>query len=143
MIEKQSMIEKIYKTPATDLLGLAEKAIKEATSLLEDYAEKIIKNGNILNNRWILINLLHVLYKDVFLLQTNDLEMIMNSSPKHLNNNLMDRCKLCNKDLTSRLEIKGINEDERIKALCLDCFISNVKEGEWWKKFSEDYKIPT
>jgi hypothetical protein len=141
-IKEKSLVEEIYKTSPENLPNLAKRAIKEAISLLEDYADKITKNENILKNRWILINLLHVLYKDVFLLQTDDLKMIMNSPPKHLNKDLMDRCRLCNKDLTPRLEIKGINEDELIKALCLDCFISVVNEGEWWKKFAEDYEIP-
>jgi len=143
MTKEQSIVEEIYKSKAEDIPGLATRLIREATSLLEDYADKIVKNGNILNNRWVLINLLHVLYKDVFLLQTEDFEMIMKSSPKHLNKNLMDRCNLCNKELSCRLEIKGIKEDDRIKGLCLDCFISTVKEGDWWKKYSDDYKITT
>jgi len=49
---EQSIAEQIYKTKAEDLPGLVARAIKEATCLLEDYADKILKNGNILNNRW-------------------------------------------------------------------------------------------
>jgi hypothetical protein len=141
MIKEKSIVEEIYEVKAENLPDLAARAIKEAISLLGDYSDKIVKNGNILDNRWILINLLHVLYKDVFLLQTEDFKMIMKSSPKHLSKNLMDRCNLCNRELSSRLRIRGIEEDEIIKGLCLDCFISVVKEGDWWEKFSADYKF--
>lgn len=135
MSEKQSIVEDIYNTRAEDLPFLAAKAIRDATNLIEDYAEKIVKKGNILDNRWILINLLHVLYKDIFLLQTEDFEMIIKSSPKHLDKDLADKCNLCNKELSYCLEIKNLNEDERIKGLCLDCFISTVKEGDWLDEF--------
>ena len=135
MLEKQSIVEEIYNTRAEDLPSLASNVIQDATNLLEDYAEKIVKKGNILKNRWILINLLHVLYKDIFLLQTEDFEMIIKSSPKHLDKDLSNKCNLCNKELSYCLETKNLNEDERIKGLCLDCFISTVKEGDWWNEF--------
>ena len=135
MIEEPSIVEEIYKTRSEDLPGLAVKAIHEATCLFENYAEKIMRNGNILNNRWVLINLLHVLYKDIFLLQTEDFEMIMKSSPKHLDKNLINRCYLCNKELSFNLQQIEINKDEIAKSLCLDCFISNVKKGDWWNEF--------
>jgi hypothetical protein len=135
MSEKQSVVEEIYNARTEDLPDLAARAIRESTSLLKEYAEKIVENGNILHNRWILINLLHVLYKDIFLLQTEDFEMIITSPPKHLDKNLADKCNFCNKDLSFRLEKKNLKDDERIKSLCLDCFISTVKDGDWWDEF--------
>lgn len=132
MNEEKPIVEEIYETPAEDLPGLAARAIKEATCLLEDYANKIVKKSDVFKNRWILVNLLHILYKDIFLLQTKDLEDIIKSNPKSLGKNLSDQCNLCNRDLSCTLEIKGVKDDERTKGVCLDCFISTVKEGDWW-----------
>jgi len=99
MNEEKPIAEEIYETRAEDLPGLAARAIKEATCLLEDYANKIVKKSDIFKNRWILVNILNVLYKDVFLLQTEDLDAIIKSKPKSLDKNLADKCNLCNKEI--------------------------------------------
>jgi len=130
--EEKPIVEEIYATPVEDLPALAARAINEATCLLEDYANKIVKKSDTTNNRWILVNLLHVLYKDIFLLQTEDLDKIIKSNPKSLDKSLSDQCILCNRDLSCTLEVKGVKDEERTKGVCLDCFISNVKEGDWW-----------
>jgi hypothetical protein len=132
MNKEKPIVEEIYEAPAEDLPALAARAINEATCILEDYANKVVKKSDIFNNRWILVNLLHVLYKDIFLLQTEDLDNIIKSNPKNLDKNLSDQCSLCNKDLTCTLEVKGVKDAERTKGVCLDCFISTVKEGDWW-----------
>lgn len=132
MNEEKPIVDKIYNAPAEDLPGLAARAINEATCLLDDYANKIVKKSDVINKRWILVNLLHVLYKDIFLLQTKDLEEIIKSDPKSLEKNLSDQCNLCNKNLSCTLEIKGVKDEERTRGVCLDCFISTVIEGDWW-----------
>jgi hypothetical protein len=132
MNEEKPIVEEIYDARAEDLPVLAARAINEATCILEDYANNVVKKSDIFNNRWILVNLLHVLYKDIFLLQTEDLENIIKSNPKNLDKNLTDQCNLCNRDLSCNLEVKGVKDDERTKGVCLDCFISTVKEGDWW-----------
>ena len=132
MNQEKAIVEEIYEATAEDLPALAARAIKEATCLLEDHANKIVKKSDVFNNRWILINLLHVLYKDIFLLQTKDLEDIIKSNPKSLDKNLSNQCNLCNRDLSCTLEVKGIKDEERTKGICLDCFISTVKQGDWW-----------
>jgi hypothetical protein len=132
MNKEKPIVEEIYNAPAEDLPGLAARAIDEATCLLEDYANKIVKKSDIFNNRWILVNLLHVLYKDIFLLQTEDLNNIIKSNPKNLDKNLSDQCNLCNRGLSCTLEVKGVKDAEKTKGVCLDCFISTVKEGDWW-----------
>ncbi len=63
MTEEKLIVKEIYENPAENLPGLAARAIKKATCLLEDYANKIVKKSDIFKNRWILFNLLHVLYK--------------------------------------------------------------------------------
>ena len=134
MIEKESLVEEIYKTSSEDLFHIAENAIHDVVRLLEKYANQIVNNTDIINNKWILINLLHVLYKYVFLLQTDDLEMIGNAHPKRLTPDLSDKCMMCNRGLSSSLEQFGVGEEERTKGVCLDCFISTVQEGDWWKQ---------
>jgi hypothetical protein len=130
--KEKPIAEEIYKAPAEDLPALAARAINEATCILEDYANKVVKKSDIFNNRWILVNLLHVLYKDIFLLETKDLEDIIKSNPKNLDKNLSDQCNLCNRGLSCTLEVKGVKDAEKTKGVCLDCFISTVKEGDWW-----------
>lgn len=132
MNEEKSIVEEIYAAPAEDLPGLGAKAINDATRLLGDYAKKIVKKSDVFKNRWILVNLLNVLYKDIFLLQTEDLNDIVKSNPKSLDKNLSDKCNLCNKELSCTLEVKGVKDEERTRGVCLDCFISTVKEGDWW-----------
>ena len=134
MNQEKAIVEEIYETPIEDLPVLAGRAIKEAIYLLEDYANKIVKKSDVFNNRWILVNLLHVLYKDIFLLQTKDLENIIKSNPKSLEKNLSDKCNLCNRDLSCTLEVKGVKDEERTRGVCLDCFISTVKEADWWNE---------
>ena len=134
MNQEKAIVEEIYETPPEDLPVLAAREIKKATHLLEDYANKIVKKSDVFNNRWILVNLLHVLYKDIFLLQTKDLENIIKSNPKSLEKNLSDKCNLCNRDLSCSLEVKGVKDEERTRGVCLDCFISTVKEGDWWNE---------
>lgn len=133
-MSKKSIVEEIYKAPAEKLPRTAEKAINEAVVLLENYAKNIVENTDIFHNKWILLNLLHVLYKYIFLLQTEDLEMISTAHPKKLDANLSDKCIICNKTLSHSLERNGVSDDERIKGVCLDCFISVVQEGNWWRQ---------
>lgn len=130
--EKKPIVQEIYEVPAEKFPDLAIRAINESTNILEDYANEIVKKSDSINKRWILVNLLHVLYKDIFLLQTEDLNKIIKSKPKNLDKDLSDKCNFCNKDLSSALEKKGIKAEERTKGVCLDCFISIVNEGDWW-----------
>ena len=140
MADERRIIEEIYERPAEELPEIATQAINEATTLLEDYANRIVKKSDIINKRWILLNLLHVLYKDIFLLQTEDLEKILKSNPKKLEESLEKKCSSCNNDLIYTLESKDIREEEKTKGLCLDCFISEVKNGEWWNEYWQRIK---
>ena len=126
------VVEEIYDAPAERIPEVSAKAIDEVTCLLKDYANSIVKKSDVVNKRWILLNLLHVLYKDVFLLQTEDLENILTSDPKKLKESLDEQCRLCNKDLSCSLNLEKLNHEEETKGLCLDCFISEVKNGGWW-----------
>ncbi len=76
-----------------------------------------------------------MLYKDIFLLQTEDLEKILNSNPKKLEKSLEKKCSLCNKNLSCTLKSKNISKEEKTKGLCLDCFISEVRKGDWWNEY--------
>lgn len=129
MNEEKNVMEKIYNAPAEDLPLIAQNEIKEAVSLLEDYANKIVKKSDIIKNRRILANLLHVLYKDVFLLQTEDLKNIYKYESKGEQNK---ECNMCNNDVVDNIELKKTNEKDELKGLCLDCFISTVKDEDWW-----------
>jgi hypothetical protein len=133
-MEKGSLVHEIYKTSEEDLSHVAEEAIHNVVHLLEKYANEIVKDTDIVNNRWILINLFHVLYKYVFLLQTEDLEMIGSAHPKKLSPDLSNKCIMCNRNLSSALEQSGLSEEEKTKGVCLDCFIAKVHEGDWWKQ---------
>lgn len=132
MNEEKRIVEEIYDRPAEDIPELASKSISEVTSLIEEYANNIIKKSDVINNRWILLNVLHVLYKDLFLLQTEDLEKILKSNPKKLEKSLEKKCSLCDNKLSHGFISKEISQEEKTKGLCLDCFISEVKEGDWW-----------
>jgi hypothetical protein len=75
------------------------------------------------------------LYKDVFLLQTEDLNKIVKSEPKELTEYLERECRECNRELTSHLELKGVKDAEVTAGLCLDCFMNTTREGNWWAEF--------
>ncbi len=75
------------------------------------------------------------MYKDIFLLQTEDFEKIIKSNPKKLEKSLEKKCNLCNNKLSCTLKTKDMNKEERTKGLCLDCFISEVKKGDWWDEY--------
>ncbi len=132
MDDEKRIVEDIYNQPAEKLPEIASKSINDVVSLIEDYSNKIVKKSDVVNNRWILLNLLHVLYKDLFLLQTEDLEKILKAKPKKLESSLEDKCLLCENEISRSFEEKDIPYEEKIKGLCLDCFISETRKGDWW-----------
>jgi hypothetical protein len=133
-MDSKTIINQIYNAPAEELPTLAAKLIKNATNIMEEYSNKIVKKSDIFKNRWILINLLHVLYKDIFLLQTEDLENILKNKSVGEEHQDDKQCYLCNNDMLDNIELKGLRENEKVQGLCLDCFISTVNEGEWWNE---------
>jgi hypothetical protein len=133
MSTKQTLAEEIYNTLFEDLPDVAANAIQEASALLANYANRIVEKTLHTDNRWILLNVLHVLYKDIFLLQTEDFDHIIKTKPQRLEKNLADRCYSFNKDFSMSWQNKDIAEEEKVKGLCLDCFIAQVSEGDWWE----------
>ncbi|MDG6218530.1 MAG: hypothetical protein QCI00_03720 [Candidatus Thermoplasmatota archaeon] len=140
MNEKKNIIDEIYESSNTGLSITAEESINEACTLLQKYANKIVNNADISSNRWILLNLLDVLYRDIFLLQTRDFEDIIKNNPKKKEPGFSRRCYECNKQMTNPVELRKLSEEERIKGLCLNCFIYRVKNGDWWIEYYDRLK---
>jgi hypothetical protein len=131
-MNNKSLIEDIYDTDEDGLHNLAQHAIQQVCDQLKKNACEIINRTDISSNRWILINLLNVLYKDVFLLQTKDFKEIITTTPHVEKKNEFDRCVTCDKKLTESKILEQLSDDERMKGLCLNCLISTVEQGEWF-----------
>lgn len=129
MKKSETRVEQIYDVSTQELSNLVGKSIREACDLLEKYAIEIVTKIDIVNNRWILLNLLNVLYKDVFLLQTEDFEHVVESKPKKLDENLADRCYRCNNKLDNPANLKKIQENEKVKGhVLIVLFLLSIKE---------------
>ncbi len=51
MADEKRIIEEIYESPTEKLPELSSKAVNEALCMMEDYANRIIKKSDIMNNR--------------------------------------------------------------------------------------------
>lgn len=60
MKKSETRVEQIYDVSAKELSNLAGKSIREACDLLEKYAIEIVTKIDIVNNSWIVLNLLNV-----------------------------------------------------------------------------------